>query len=203
MIMTDGEIITSYNQAKDKKAQVTVLADLNVVSVMEMEIHLEELGLLKRSAPRPPAQLKSKPVLDELRAMELFREGKSDLEISEMLGEPITKVKDWRRRNGFLRPRGGSRPGTPRKKKAEVQPAAPAPEPLPDAARESGSMTVACLLDILSDFASRYPDAKVYLDGLRVPCVRMSVLCEPGEMAEAEIYLLEAEAAGDKKGRKQ
>lgn len=203
MIMTDGEIITSYNQAKNKKSQVTVLADLNAVSVMEMELHLETLGLLTRSSPKPPAPLKSKPVMDELRAMELFKEGKSDLEISEMLGEPITKVKDWRRRNGFLRPRGGSRPGIPRKKKAEVQPAAPAPEPLPDAARASGSITVTCLLDILSDFAGKYPDAKVYLDGQRMLGVRMSVLYEPGGPAEAEIYLLEAEAAGDKKRRKQ
>jgi len=200
MVMTDGEIIASYNQAENKKKQIAVLADLNATSRSEMELHLEELGLLKRNAVAG-VPMKGKPVLDELRAMELFKEGKTDLEIAEMLGEPVTKVREWRRRNGFLRHRGGSRPGP--RKKAEVKPAAPAPEPLPDAARESGSMTVACLLDILSDFARRYPDAKVYLDGLRVPEVRMSVLCAPGCAAEAEIYLLEAEAAGDKKGRKQ
>ena len=42
MQMTDDEIRTSYVQAKDKAAQVTVLADLNVVPVLDMEQKLAD-----------------------------------------------------------------------------------------------------------------------------------------------------------------
>lgn len=45
MVMDDTEIRNSYNQAKDKKEQVKVLADLNCVSPSEMRAHLVDLGL--------------------------------------------------------------------------------------------------------------------------------------------------------------
>jgi len=208
MIYTDDEIRDSFRKAQDKKAQVRVLAELNGTDVETMGKKLVELGLI----PAPPAP--KVPPFDEARAMELYNEGLCDLDIAEMLGVSVQTFSIWRRNHNLpsnRKPGSGTAPGSRRKTKAKsidelkASPpvSAPAPEPLPDAARESGSMTVACLLDILSDFARRYPDAKVYLDGLRVPEVRMSVLCAPGCAAEAEIYLLEAEAAGDKKGRKQ
>lgn len=43
MVMDDTEIRNSYNQAKDKKEQVKVLADLNCVSPSEMRAHLVDL----------------------------------------------------------------------------------------------------------------------------------------------------------------
>lgn len=205
MVYSDAEIRDIFRKAQDKEAQVKVLAELNGTDLETMSRKLMDLGLIK-------TLVREKVSFDEIRAMELYNEGLCDFDIAETLGVGVQGFSVWRRNKGLpphRKPGSGTAPGSRRKAKAKsiyelkANPPVPAQEPLPDAARESGSMTVACLLDILSDFASRYPDAKVYLDGLRVPCVRMSVLCEPGEMAEAEIYLLEAEAAGDKKGRKQ
>lgn len=45
MTMTDSEITRSYNEAKDKKAQIQVLADLNCMKATEMRQHLVDLGL--------------------------------------------------------------------------------------------------------------------------------------------------------------
>lgn len=45
MFMTDEEIRTSYRQAKDQEAQVTILADLNSTDRQAMEAKLRELGL--------------------------------------------------------------------------------------------------------------------------------------------------------------
>ena len=44
MVMTDGEILRSYTQAKDPKEQVAILADLNACSVWEMREKLVSLG---------------------------------------------------------------------------------------------------------------------------------------------------------------
>lgn len=43
--MTDGEIITNYKQAKNKKLQLGILADLNDVSVNIIKQKLTELGI--------------------------------------------------------------------------------------------------------------------------------------------------------------
>lgn len=43
--MTDGEIITNYKQAKNKKIQLSILADLNDVSVNIIKQKLTELGI--------------------------------------------------------------------------------------------------------------------------------------------------------------
>lgn len=88
MQMTDDEIRTSYVQAKDKAAQVTVLADLNVVPVSDMEQKLVELGLMEIS-------------FDYVRCAQLYAEGKTDLEIAEMMGQPKTRVVKWRKSKGF------------------------------------------------------------------------------------------------------
>ena len=45
MVMDDTEIINSFKQAKDKKNQVQILADLNGISKKEMQEHLKALGL--------------------------------------------------------------------------------------------------------------------------------------------------------------
>ena len=135
MVMSDEEIIVSFKQAKNQKHQVNVLADLNGTNTVEMRQHLVKLGLLAPPAAPSP---KSVPVIDELRAMELFKAGETDLNIAEMLGVSIHTIKGWRKRNGFMRPRGGSRP------KKQLQ-AAPAAEPQPDAAVPAASRSPACL----------------------------------------------------------
>lgn len=45
MLMDDTEIRINYEQAKDKRGQIKVLADLNGVSASEMRMHLVDLGL--------------------------------------------------------------------------------------------------------------------------------------------------------------
>lgn len=89
--MTDGEIITSYRQAKNKREQVGILADLCACDPVVMEEKLMELGQI---APE-------NVTLDYVRCDQLYSEGKTDLQISEMLGEPISKIVKWRKAKGF------------------------------------------------------------------------------------------------------
>lgn len=90
MQMTDSEIRTSYTQAKDKQNQIGVLADMNLVDKFEMEHKLVELGLLTDAES-----------FNFTRCAQLYAEGKTDLEISEMLGEPKSRVAKWRKSKGF------------------------------------------------------------------------------------------------------
>ena len=115
--MTDGEIITDFRQAKDPTEQIKILADLNCVSREQMREKLRSLGLLDRRGgpvtvlPPAPASVGKGPripPIDELRAMELWREGLDDLAISECLGVPISRVSAWRRRMHLYMPRGGA-----------------------------------------------------------------------------------------------
>ena len=107
--MDDAEIRTSYNTAKNQAAQVQVLAELNAVTPSAMAAKLRELGcdvpVLQEVKQKP---LRAKEVLfDENRARALFAEGKSDLEIAEMLGISVYAFATWRRKNGMKRPKGG------------------------------------------------------------------------------------------------
>ena len=45
MVMNDAEIISNFKQAKNKKSQVQILADLNGVPKKEMQEYLKALGL--------------------------------------------------------------------------------------------------------------------------------------------------------------
>ena len=57
MVMDDTEIINSFNQAKNKRTHVQVLADLNGVQKKEMADYLTKLGL---EIPKSGAGQKSK-----------------------------------------------------------------------------------------------------------------------------------------------
>lgn len=98
--MTDGEIASMWRTCKNRNEQVNILADLNVKSRAEMLGKLRELGCDLRGVrtgsygggePR-------KPPIDELRAMQLYRDGLDDLSISEGLGESKKRVAEWRKR---------------------------------------------------------------------------------------------------------
>ena len=52
MQMTEGEIISSYRQAKEKGKQVTILAELNACTKGQIEDILTEAGYLKNGKPR-------------------------------------------------------------------------------------------------------------------------------------------------------
>ena len=100
LAMSDDEIRVSYNTAKDQKAQVKVLADLNVTTPAAMAAKLRDLGCNVPDFPsvnqRP---LRAHDILfDEIRARELFAEGKSDLDIAEMLGIGVYAFAAWRRK---------------------------------------------------------------------------------------------------------
>lgn len=103
MIYTDNEIITSYNHAEDKEAQVKVLAELNAATVETMEAKLAELGLRplseKKKKPKkyPPQRVKKPPAIDEIRAMELYNEGLTDLDAAERMGCSLYAFATWRR----------------------------------------------------------------------------------------------------------
>ena len=63
MVMDDTEIINSFNQAKNKRTHVQVLADLNGITKKEMAEHLSKLGL-EIPAIRPGSKAKeSGPVM--------------------------------------------------------------------------------------------------------------------------------------------
>ena len=183
--MDDTEIRTSYNTAKNQAAQVQVLAELNAVPQAVMAEKLRELGcdvpVLQEVKQKP---LRAKEVLfDENRARALFAEGKSDLEIAEMLGISVYAFATWRRKNGMKRPKGGERlemQKPPKSKVCKAQPPTPpeaefpAPEPAPETAASGNHspMPVQQKQDsaeelgrVLLDLAKRYPGLTLTVNG--------------------------------------
>lgn len=86
--MTDGEIVTSYRQAKDKREQIGILADLNLMTKEKVcEIlraaGINEVGEAKKVRREPPNVWRAEE-LDSLRRM--CAEGRGLGEISASLG---------------------------------------------------------------------------------------------------------------------
>ena len=183
--MDDTEIRNSYNTAKNPAAQVQVLAELNAVPQAVMAEKLRELGcdvpVLQEVKQKP---LRAKEVLfDENRARALFAEGKSDLEIAEMLGISVYAFATWRRKNGMKRPKGGERlemQKPPKSKVCKAQPPTPpeaefpAPEPAPVTAASGNHSPMAVqqkqdsaeeLGRVLLDLAKRYPGLTLTVNG--------------------------------------
>ena len=103
MQMSDMEILQRWNNALDKNAHVEILADLNAVSELQMREKLLELGAEGlpelKSKRKKRKQVERAPIpkkMDEQRAMELYREGLCDLDISETLGVSKVTVCKWR-----------------------------------------------------------------------------------------------------------
>ena len=183
--MDDTELRTSYNTAKNQAAQVQVLSELNAVPQAVMAEKLRELGcdvpVLQEVKQKP---LRAKEVLfDENRARALFAEGKSDLDIAEMLGISVKQFAEWRRKNGMKRPRGGnmsawSKPGhaqppmPPEAETPEPETAAPGSQPLMP---EPKPTSAAALGRVLLDLAERYPDLVLTVNGVSVRSVCLNV----------------------------
>ena len=189
--MDDAEIRTSYNTAKNQAAQVQVLAELNAVTPSAMAAKLRELGC---DVPEPP-EVKQKPLrahdvlFDENRARALFAEGKSDLDIAEMLGISVKQFAEWRRKNGMKRPRGGnmstwSKPGhaqppmPPEAETPEPETAVPGSQPL---VPEPKPTSAAALGRVLLDLAERYPDLVLTVNGVSVRSLCLNVRVMMGE----------------------
>lgn len=193
--MSDDEIRVSYNTAKDQKAQIQVLADLNATTPAVMAAKLRELGC---DVPEI-TEVKQKPLrahdvfFDENRARALFAEGKSDLDISEMLGISVYAFAAWRRKSGMKRPKGGAlqnrtkrtnpapcRAQPPMPPEAEM----PAPEPAPETAAPGSQATMfttqkqtsaEALGRVLLDLAERYPGLVLTVNGVSVRSVCLNV----------------------------
>lgn len=199
--MDDAEIRTSYNTAKNQAAQVQVLSELNAVTPAAMAAKLRELGC---DVPEPPEvnqrPLRAHDVLfDENRARALFAEGKTDLEIAEMLGVSVYAFATWRRKNGMKRPKGGERlemQKPPKSKVCKAQPPTPpeaelpAPEPAPETAGSGSQATVAAveteisagrLGQTLLDLEKRYPGLMLTVNGTAVRALCLNVRVMMGE----------------------
>lgn len=195
--MDDAEIRTSYNTAKNQAAQVQVLAELNAVTPSVMAAKLRELGC---DVPEP-SEVKQRPLrahdvlFDENRARALFAEGKTDLEIAEMLGVNAYAFAAWRRKNGMKRPMGGAAPRkaspTAKEKPCRAQPpmppevetpepetAAPGSQPLMSAPKPTSA---AALGRVLLDLAERYPGIVLTVNGAAVQALCLNVRVMMGE----------------------
>ena len=199
--MDDTEIRTSYNTAKNQAAQVQVLAELNAVTPSAMAAKLLELGC---DVPEMP-KVKQRPlrahdlILDETRARALFADGKSDLDIAEMLGVSVYAFATWRRKNGLNRPKGGAAQQkashTPKPKPCRAQPPmppeaeTPAPEPAPETAAPGSQplmsapkpTSAAALGRVLLDLAERYPGIVLTVNGAAVQALCLNVRVMMGE----------------------
>lgn len=144
--MGDDELVVSFKQAKDKRAQIYVLSDLNCVSPYAVAERLQELGALDGTKIRPGSfsnvytpvkaapSAKPRPVAkrkqpekrplgrpsdwDHELAEFLLAEGKSDAEIAEQCKCSPYTIRNWRHKNGKLR----TAPHTPPKRKAGDKP---------------------------------------------------------------------------------
>ena len=199
--MDDAEIRTSYNTAKDPKAQIKVLAELNVTTPSAIAAKLRELGC---DVPDMP-EVKQRPLrahdvlFDEDRARALFAEGKSDLDIAEMLGISVSTFAAWRRKNGMKRPMGGAAPRKARtaakqnlcKAQPPMPPDAETPvlEPAPQTAAPGSHplmsaqkpTSAAALGRVLLGLAARYPDIVLTVNGAAVQSLCLNVRVMMGE----------------------
>lgn len=199
--MDDTEIRNSYNTAKNPAAQVQVLAELNAVTPSAMAAKLRELGCDVPEMPKVNQRpLRAHDVLfNEDRARELFAEGKTDLEIAEMLGISVYAFGTWRRKNGMKRPKGGERwemQKPPKSKVCKAQPPIPPEaeipelESSPETAGSGSQATVAAvetkisagrLGQTLLDLEKRYPGLTLTVNGTAVRALCLNVRVMMGE----------------------
>ena len=157
--MSDDEISVSFRTAASPHKQVQVLADLNCCSKGEMMVKLQELGLLEElpaptaappvKAPAKASTMRRPKRWDDVRAMELYKEGLTDLDIAECVGVTKSTIGSWRREKG-LPPN-----------MAPFQPCTASP-PL------KHGMTIQRLQRLLDAIAAGHPDALVFADGCSV-----------------------------------
>ena len=203
-MMDDGELTVMWRQAKDQREQVKILAELNGVSTAVMAEKLTALGCQLPELPAawlrgvPPLKAKD-PIFDLDRASALFADGKSDLEIAEMLGCSEYQFARWRRKNGLRRDTGAAAHKAPRKarkpqrsacqSKPPMPPEVETPEPVPaPETAGGGSQTAVAAVETrisagrlgqtLVDLEKRYPGLMLTVNGaaVRSLCLNVRVL---------------------------
>ena len=104
---------------------------------------------------------------DEARARALYDEGRTDLEIAEMVGASCNAIGAWRHKNALSKNGGARAAGLAASERADGLPA-PAPEQ-PTAREKSATseepMKIAVLAEVLETAASQFPGAAVLLPG--------------------------------------
>lgn len=200
-MMPDDELTVMFRQSKDQRAQVKILAELNGVSTAVMAEKLTALGCQLPELPAswlrgvPPLKAKD-PGFDMDRARALFAEGKSDLEIAEMLGCSVDKFARWRTQNGMKRACGAAAHKAPRKARKPQRSACqskppmppevetPEPVPAPETAGSGSQTTVAAvetrisagrLGQTLVDLQKRYPGLTLTVNGAAVRSLCLNV----------------------------
>lgn len=93
------EIVASYRTAKNPKAQIGVLADLNGCTPKEIEEVLTQLGALKPAERKKPNPRKIN--VDAETARELLEQGMTDDEAAAALDIGVHKFAEWRREAGI------------------------------------------------------------------------------------------------------
>ena len=94
MTMTNEEIVRHYNQARDKKTDITVLAELNGCSNREIREILQTA-----SGQMVTREVKRK--FDETVAFQLYEDGLNDREIAAKLGVSKYTIFNWRHENDY------------------------------------------------------------------------------------------------------
>ena len=93
------EIVASYRTARNPKAQIGVLADLNGCSQKEIEEVLMQLGAMKPAERKKPNPRKID--VDAAAARELLKQGMTDEEAAAALDIGVHKFAEWRREEGI------------------------------------------------------------------------------------------------------
>lgn len=93
------EIVASYRTAKNPKAQIGVLADLNSCTEQEIEAVLIQLGAMKPAERKKPNPRKIN--VDAETARELLEQGMTDAEAAAALDIGVHKFSAWRREAGI------------------------------------------------------------------------------------------------------
>ena len=97
MLMSDSEIRKMYQESKDPKKQIRILAELNDVSICTIEKKLKEFGIYQGGD--------YEPLFDVGEALRLFEDGFSDKEIAAKLHIRLQTFCDWKRAQGLVRDR--------------------------------------------------------------------------------------------------
>lgn len=112
LLMDDTELAISFRGAKDPRAQIGVLADLNCASPRAVAQRLHELGELTASGLEPSefsnvfaldeSLRRGRPSrFDEKKARELWQQGLPDIEIASRIGVERHTIYKWRERAGL------------------------------------------------------------------------------------------------------
>ena len=196
MQMTSSEIVSSYRQSLNHREQITILADLNSCAPTTIVEVLKQAGVelpanykAPKFTPVPHTQYR----IDELRAMELYKDGLSDMDIAEQLGCTRNGVVTWRKRMHLKAhypkrtPRKPGQMSLPVPPEEETPPdAVVAPETRPSAVPDTDvgdnavsdyhlpAIDVSVLANILRTMADTAPSTAVIVDGS--PVVRIEII---------------------------